>query len=113
MKKIMTATILAVLLSFEGAAFVFAQESEGPEEKTVAPLTEEQIAEVKEIHQTILAQKKMLIKKYVEYGKISEEQGEKITERFDRHYKMMEENGFQMPKMGRFPHYKQKFSDEE
>ncbi len=113
MKKIMTATILAVLLLAEGATFAFAEDSKDTGQKQVAPLTEEQIAEVKEIHESILAQKKMLIKKYVEYGKLTEEQGEKITERFDRHYKMMEENGFQMPKMSRFPHHNQKQLDEE
>ena len=112
MKKIMTATILAMLLLAEGATFAFAEDSQDAGQKPAAPLTEEQIAEVKEIHESILAQKKMLIEKYVEYGKLSEEQGKKITERFDRHYKMMEENGFQMPKMGRFPHQKQKAEDE-
>ncbi|MGN1402412.1 MAG: DUF2680 domain-containing protein [Bacillus sp. (in: firmicutes)] len=70
-------------------------------------LTPEQLAEVKKIHQTILNEKKRLIGLYVEYGQMTEEEGEKLISRFDKHYEMAENYGFQIPKHHPFKKGKQ------
>jgi len=57
-------------------------------------LTDAQKAELAKLHKGILEQKKQLIQKYVEFGVIPKEKADKMIQRFEEHYKMLEENGF-------------------
>ncbi|MGG3496605.1 YckD family protein [Peribacillus simplex] len=58
--------------------------------------TEVQKSEIAKIHKQILADKKKLIEKYVEYGALSKEEADKMFSHFEKHYKMMEEHNFQI-----------------
>ncbi|AYA74553.1 hypothetical protein DOE78_03275 [Bacillus sp. Y1] len=97
MKKfvgIMAACLLS--MSIFGAASSFA-EVEKPEDANntqEVKLTDAQKAELAKLHKGILEQKKQLIQKYVEYGVIPKEKADKMIQRFEEHYKMLEENGF-------------------
>ncbi|MCK1991013.1 YckD family protein [Peribacillus muralis] len=59
--------------------------------------TEAQKTELANIQKRILADKKVLIEKYVEYGALTKEEGDKMLSHFEKHYKMMEEHNFQIP----------------
>ena len=59
--------------------------------------TESQKTELATIQKRILADKKELIEKYVEYGALSKEEADKMYAHFERHYKMMEQHDFQLP----------------
>lgn len=59
--------------------------------------TEAQKSELALIHQRILANKKELIEKYVEYGALSKEEADKMYSHFEKHHKMMEQNNYQIP----------------
>ena len=59
--------------------------------------TDAQKTELATIQKRILADKKKLIEKYVEYGALSKEEADKMTSHFEKHYKMMEEHNFQIP----------------
>jgi uncharacterized lipoprotein YehR (DUF1307 family) len=97
MKKfvgIMAACLLS--MSIFGATSSFA-EVEKPEEANntqEVKLTDAQKAELAKLHKGILEQKKQLIQKYVEFGVIPKEKADKMIQRFEEHYKMLEENGF-------------------
>ena len=67
-----------------------------PTENTKAEiqLTTEQKNELAAIQKELLKNKKTLIDKYVEYGVMTKEQGEKINSRFDLRFKQLEKNGF-------------------
>jgi len=83
-------------MSIFGATVSFA-EVEKPEDTKMTEevkLTDAQKAELAKLHKGILEQKKQLIQKYVEFGVIPKEKGDKMVERFDEHYKMLEKNGF-------------------
>lgn len=94
-----------VLFFFLAIAFVFgasvsptcAAEKQTPLQERSIQLTEKQKAELKEIHKDILEEKKELIRKYVEFEVITEATGDKIIERYEEHYRMVEQNGFMMP----------------
>ncbi|WP_419880996.1 YckD family protein [Peribacillus sp. B-H-3] len=97
MKK--TALILLLVISMftlSSASEVFANEQPAAKAEKVQ-LTDKQKSELSSIHEDILAKKKELIMKYVEYGMMSKEQGDKIIQRFEEHYNMLKENGYKMP----------------
>ncbi|MBK5442039.1 MULTISPECIES: YckD family protein [Peribacillus] len=70
------------------------QKSDKPES---VQFTDAQKAELAKIQQQILADKKKLIEKYVEFGALSKEEADKMFSHFEKHYKMMEEHNFQIP----------------
>ncbi|MDQ0253491.1 ribosomal protein S20 [Evansella vedderi] len=57
-------------------------------------LTIEQKDEMAKLQQKALEQKVEIIHKYVEYGVITEEKGEKIISRLEKHHKELADNGF-------------------
>lgn len=83
-------------MSIFGATSSFAEvEKPGDANNTEeVKLTDAQKAELAKLHKSILEQKKQLIQKYVEFGVIPKEKGDKMIQRFDEHYKMLEQNGF-------------------
>ncbi|MGE7603663.1 YckD family protein [Peribacillus sp. NPDC097675] len=63
--------------------------------------TDTQKSELATIQKRILADKKKLIEKYVEYGALTKEEADKMYSHFEKHYKMMEEHNFQIPSHSR------------
>ena len=57
-------------------------------------LDQTQQQELAALHQEIQAKVKEVVSKYVEYGVISKEKGDKIISRLDKRYQKLEENGF-------------------
>jgi polyribonucleotide nucleotidyltransferase len=57
-------------------------------------LTEQQKTELANLHKDILEKKKEMINKYVEFGVIPEEKGQMMISHFEKHYEMLEQNGF-------------------
>ncbi|MEH6942867.1 DUF2680 domain-containing protein [Bacillus sp. JJ722] len=95
MHKVILSILIAALFSLSFTHMSSAEEKQNVEKKV--QLTSEQQAEVKAIQKNILEQKKKLISKYVEYGQLSKEDGDKLISRFDHKFKKMEEMGFQVP----------------
>ncbi|MBG9910854.1 sporulation protein [Bacillus xiamenensis] len=59
-----------------------------------AKLTTEQQKQIEVLEQQILSKRKEVIKKYVQYGVLTKEQGTHITKRMDEHYNHLKNNGF-------------------
>ncbi len=57
-------------------------------------LTETQKQELAALHQDILAKQKEVVAKYVEYGVITQEKGDKIISRLEKRYEKLEQNQF-------------------
>lgn len=57
-------------------------------------LTDVQKQELETLMKSIFNQKKEVVHKYVEFGVITEEKGEKMLKNLDRHYKKLEDNNF-------------------
>lgn len=92
-----TLVVLVLLLAFVavvGTAPVLASAQDVDTGKTTVQLTETQKKELAALHKEILGKKKELISKYVEYGVMSKEKGEKITSRLEKRYERLEQNGF-------------------
>ncbi|MDQ0217801.1 DUF2680 domain-containing protein [Peribacillus cavernae] len=108
-----------ILFIFSAVALIFgasispalAVGSQPPSQEKKVQLSENQKAELKEIHKDILAKKKELIQKYVEFGMISKEMGDRMIQRYEHHYKMVEQNGFKMHHH-RF-HHKRQFNEKQ
>jgi hypothetical protein len=62
-------------------------------QKQVVKLTKKQQAELTTLHKDILDKKKQLISKYVEYGVMPKEKGDKIISRLEDRYTKLKENG--------------------
>ncbi|GGH83860.1 C-terminal processing protease CtpA/Prc [Pullulanibacillus pueri] len=100
MKKIMSVLFaLALVLSSVGLT-AHAEESNSPNKMAPAKLTETQKKELTKLQKEILEKKQALIKKYVEYGLIPKEKGEKILSHLEEHAKRMEKEGFKF-----YPHH--------
>jgi hypothetical protein len=98
MKKLIL-SLFALSIIWTGASLNGYAEGQ-PETETKneqVELTKEQQAELAEIYEEIFAKKKELIEKYVEFGSISGEKGKQIIERFDGHYKMLQESNYRLP----------------
>jgi len=85
---------LLVLLASPAWAAPADMAEQQDENRPPARLTEEQRQVVAELQRDILAKRKALIAKYVEYGVISKEKGEHIMKKMERRYAELERNGF-------------------
>jgi len=92
-KTLAVLVLLSVLVAVVGTVPVWAN-TQDADNKTTVQLTEDQKKELAALHKDILAKKKELISKYVEYGVISKEKGEKIISRLEKRYERLEQNGF-------------------
>ena len=57
-------------------------------------LSEAQKNELAKLHKDILEKKKEMVQKYVEFGVIPEDKGQLMISYFEKHYEMLEQNGF-------------------
>lgn len=85
--------VLTILFILVCGAFSTVQAAETPEKI----LTEQQKHEMEMLQKEVLELKKEVVDKYVEYGILSELQGKKMRNYFDRRYKKLEQNGFIPP----------------
>lgn len=101
------------LTSFTTVALLFclfvmpthAEKKKPVEQEKQIQLTETQKAELSEIYLELFEEKKELIQKYVEFGVISKEKGNQMIQKFEKHYKMIEQNGFMLPHPPHENHY--------
>ncbi|MFZ5967235.1 MAG: YckD family protein [Bacillota bacterium] len=63
-------------------------------DKENVQLTEAQKKEIAKLEKDILEKKKEVISKYVQYGVMTEEKGEKVISRLEERYKKLEQNEF-------------------
>jgi hypothetical protein len=104
---------LSVLLAILCMSLSFIYNPVQAETKTAAKdqpkieLTADQKAELKELHEDMLEKKKEIIKKYIEFGVLTEEKGKKVLEKMEAHYKELEENGF-VPSWDKHHHHHDK-----
>ena len=106
MKKQILASLTTVALLL--GLFVMpihAEQNKPVEPEKQIQLTETQKAELSEIYQDLLEEKKELIQKYVEFGVIPKEKGDQMIQKFEKHYKMIEQNGFKLPHPPHENHY--------
>ncbi|WP_318506629.1 YckD family protein [Bacillus sp. T3] len=102
MRKFMWSMMVTLLLSSTLFSVAYGQKTEmnkpaQPAQPQVQ-LTEQQKTELAQLHKDILEKKKEMIQKYVEFGVIEEEKGQMMIAHFEKHYEMMEQNGFMMPR---------------
>lgn len=92
-------TCLTTVALFLGLFIIpaHAEQIKPVEQEKQIQLTESQKAELSEIYQDLLEEKKELIQKYVEFGVLSKEKGDRMIQKFEGHYKMAEKNGFMLP----------------
>ncbi|WCK56643.1 YckD family protein [Aneurinibacillus sp. Ricciae_BoGa-3] len=63
-------------------------------EKATVQLSQQQKNELAALYKDLFEKRKQLVSKYVQYGVITEEKGDKILSHMDKRYKRMEQNGF-------------------
>ena len=90
--SLLAVTILS--MSFGGPAMANSGQPKGQMEKSKIQLTQKQKNELSGLHKKMLKDKKEIISKYVEYGVMSKEKGEKVKEHMERHFDKMERNGY-------------------
>lgn len=92
---LMSLLAIAIMsMSFGGPAFAKSGQPKGKMEKSKIHLTETQKKELSGLHKKMLKDKKEIISKYVEYGVMSKQKGEKVKEHMERHFQKMERNGY-------------------
>jgi len=100
MKRLILFVLLALLtVNLCGVQLVGAEEpAVQPKEEKLAgdqiKLTETQIKELSKLYEDIFKRKKKLINKYVEYGIISQEKGERIIRHMEKHLQYVKEHGY-------------------
>ena len=97
-KKILTSFAFAVLLLGLFNVSAYAEQNTPAEGDKQVQLTENQKAELADIYRDLFEEKKELIQKYVEFGVIPKEKGDQMIQKFDERFKMMEQNGFMLPR---------------
>ncbi|WP_085523684.1 YckD family protein [Tuberibacillus sp. Marseille-P3662] len=107
MKKLLSQGMIALVLGFTlfGTSPVQAEEHHKPIDFKDVELSEQQKGELEKLHKDMLQTNKQLIQKYIEFGIVSKEKGEKIITHMDSHFNHMKENGF-IPKWDKHHHRK-------
>lgn len=89
-------SILAVFLLSLGFGSLASAEGEGQAPQQKVNLSEEQKAELGKLHDQMFSTKQELVKKYVEYGVFSKEQGDRILKMMEDKHQKLKENGYMM-----------------
>jgi uncharacterized membrane protein YqiK len=96
MRKVTTVLVSAGLLAALGFGGLqaYADHHTAEEQAAKVTLSEQQKSELAALHKDILAKKKEVIGKYVQFGVMSEEKGKHAIDRMEKRYEMLEKNGF-------------------
>lgn len=97
MKKfvgMMAACLLSISIFGVTSSFAEVEKPQDAKNTEEVKLTDAQKAELAKLHKGIMEQKKQLLQKYVEFGVIPKDKADKMIQRFEEHYKMLEDNGF-------------------
>ncbi len=105
MRKYLSSIMVSLLLSFAMVPLAHGENNPNKpkqdqgQDQTRQPqpevkLTEAQKTELAKLHKDILEKKKEMVKKYVEFGVIPEDKGQMMITHFEKHYEMLEQNGF-------------------
>ncbi|MBM7702064.1 YckD family protein [Metabacillus iocasae] len=92
-KFISTVALTAIVLSSSLTA-VHAETSNQPIREKNIQLTDAQKQELSTLHKELLTKRKEVIQKYVEYGVMPKEKGDKIMSHLEKRYDQLEENNF-------------------
>lgn len=101
--KMSAFTILLILCSIT-MGNVYAEKHSIPEREKNIELSDEQKQELETLHMEILNLRKDLIKKYMEYGVYTKEQGEKIISHLEHHYEKLKQNNYILKWHGKYKH---------
>ncbi|KPL59982.1 YckD family protein [Rossellomorea vietnamensis] len=97
MKKIVVSIAAALIISFGFSSIVSAEgQNPGQTPGQKVNLTEDQKAELGKLHEQMYSTKKELVKKYVEYGVFTKEQGDKVLSMMETKHQKLKENGYMM-----------------
>jgi hypothetical protein len=99
MRKYLWSLVACLLLVATAGPAAYGQKNmgnPGQKQEQQVQLTEQQKSELAKLHKDILEKKKEMIQKYVEFGVIPEEKGQMMIAHFEKHYEMLEQNGFMM-----------------
>jgi hypothetical protein len=88
-----TLSILCMSFSFSFHP-VLAETKTTAKDEPKVELTDDQKEELKELHEKMLENKREILKKYIEFGVLTEEKGTKILEKMESRFKELEENGY-------------------
>ncbi|WP_110114021.1 YckD family protein [Bacillus sp. CGMCC 1.16541] len=99
MRKLVSSIGLSAVVLVSSFTSAYAEK---PAEEKVVQLTEEQKQELSILHKELLEKRKEVIGKYVEYGVMPKEKGDKMMSHLEKRYDKLEENEF-IPK---WEHYK-------
>lgn len=94
MRKLILGFIAAAFLIFTTGSITDVQAKGTTQPKSKIQLTETQKQELSALHKQILQKRKQVIMKYVQYGVLPKEKGEKIIAHMENHYLQMERRGF-------------------
>ncbi|UTE75880.1 MULTISPECIES: YckD family protein [unclassified Rossellomorea] len=95
MKKIVVSIAAAFIISL-GFSSIVSAEGQGQAPGQKVNLTEDQKAELGKLHEQMYSTKKELVKKYVEYGVFTKEQGDKVLNMMEAKHQKLKENGYMM-----------------
>ncbi|WP_197489755.1 YckD family protein [Rossellomorea aquimaris] len=93
MRKVFLSILVVFIMSLGIGSFATA---EGEQQNPQVKLTEEQKSELSKLHDEMLATKKELINKYVEYGVFTKEQGDTMLKMLEKKHEKLKENDFMM-----------------
>lgn len=91
MKKLTVFVLSAFILLLAVLPAAASQNPAQPSGQPPAELTQDQKVQIIEIHKQMMEHKKQLIDKYVEFGRITPEQGKQIKERLNAKHKAFEQ----------------------
>ena len=95
MKKWSLFVLMACLLSFTSIGIVNA--AENSTKQTKPTLTEQQKAELAAMHKEVMVKEKAIIAKYVEFGVMSKQAADMLTNHMDQRFEKIKENGYIPP----------------
>ncbi|WP_180955132.1 YckD family protein [Peribacillus deserti] len=113
MKKVKHILIMAVLVLLGTGGLTTVNAETEIVNTDEVKLTQQQKEELSVIHKNILTEKKRLISKYIEFGVLTEEKGQRIINRMDEHYSMLEKEGFMPRHMSEKNNWKHHHPDQQ
>lgn len=93
LRVIMVSILVIGLMMIAGTMSIQATGNSLINEKEPVKLTDSQKSELTAIHKEVFEKKKELVNKYIEFGLISKEKGEKIISKMEKHLENLDEKG--------------------